>query len=1079
MGRVNFILAPWRIGLLTDRTNTRRPGGHPSREGISANGCFKSPLERGGAWRRGASFALWCALALTAVAADPAAPAPLSFTHDVQPLLQNYCYDCHGDGMKKGGLALDAYQNAADLKAARAKWELVLHHVSRHEMPPDDGGALPTDSERDLLSRFVEQELFALDPAHPDPGRVVLRRLNRAEYNATIRDLVGVDFNPAADFPPDDSGYGFDNIGDVLSLPPVLLEKYLNAADRILDTAIVTEPVKSEVRRIPASLSEIGFNAVGDRGDGWIHLISLEEDDAAVELSLPAGDYLFRVHAFATRTGGALKGQGSEVPLVFDHDPGPTKLALMLNDAFIQDFTIGTDEAHPGTYETRIGVPAGKQRFRASVRRKRGGNENETFMLNGRLGQQQPGIVFVKWLEIEGPLHAATRRYPAGKLDAPAGAKLNPAGEYVLAHNGEVAVKVEVGAADWRRDHQSREAQGTQPESRGTDGPASSGADVILRAQAYADQAGSEPVHMEFRVDGQPVKTFDVLAPGTMQPLPKQRVFSLALLVPAPQVYEFKAKLAPGPHRFSAAFVNDFTDPQAENPNLRDRKLTVQNLEVANLAEPVLTPQKPELIEKLFASATDADPLNRLAGLLGLHAAPPESAAGARVILEKFTRRAWRRPVASAEIDRLMQLYTSVRQSGDSFEAAVKLAMKAVLVSPNFLFIGSSPVDGPRVKFASSSTVAGVANPGASHASAPIPRGGDPGYSSGPQPIDEYALASRLSYFLWSSMPDDELLDLADHGQLRANLPAQVRRLLASPKAHALVENFAGQWLQIRSLETFSPDKKLFPDYDPVLRNAMERETQLFFEHIMREDRSLFDFLTADYTFVNARLAKLYGLPGVTGEDFQQVSLEGTPRRGVLTQASVLTLTSNPTRTSPVKRGKWVLENLLGTPPPPPPPNIPDLDDKNRHLTGTLRQQLEQHRANATCASCHARMDPIGFGLENFNAIGAWRDKDGDAAIDSGGVLANGDKFANASELAKLLAEKRRWEFLHCLADRALIYALGRGTEYYDRPALDEIVKQVEARGDKFSALMLAVVESFPFQNRRSEQPTIHDVATK
>jgi hypothetical protein len=290
------------------------------------------------------------------------------------------------------------------------------------------------------------------------------------------------------------------------------------------------------------------------------------------------------------------------------------------------------------------------------------------------------------------------------------------------------------------------------------------------------------------------------------------------------------------------------------------------------------------------------------------------------------------------------------------------------------------------------------------------------------------------------------------------------------------VDNFAGQWLQIRSLETFAPDKKLFPEFDPVLRGAMQRETELFFEHILRADRSVFDFLTGDYTFVNARLAKLYGLPfpaNQPADEFVQVSLAGTPRRGVLTQASVLTLTSNPTRTSPVKRGKWVLENLLGTPPPPPPPNVPELDDKSRKLAGTLRQQLEQHRANPTCASCHARMDPIGFGLENFNAIGAWRDKDGGAPVDAAGELASGDKFGGAVELTGLLAQKRRWEFLHCLADRTLTYALGRGTEYYDRPALDQIVERLEKNGDTFSALILAVTESFPFQYRRAPEPGV------
>ena len=942
-----------------------------------------------------------------AAAAEPA--RLISYEREVTPLLQKYCYDCHGDGAKKAGLALDDYATAADVRAARPKWEAVLRHVSRHEMPQDDGGPMPTDAERETISRFVEQELFQLDPAHPDPGRVVLRRLNRAEYNATIRDLVGVDFKAANDFPPDDSGYGFDNIGAVLSLPPVLLEKYLAAADKILDAAIVTDPIRSEVRRTPASLSEIGFNAIGDRGDGWVHLLSLEEDDAAVELNLPAGDYILRVHAFATKVGGALKGQGSETPLVFTGDPGPTKLALMLNDAFVQDFTIGTDEANPQTYEARIGVPTGRQRFRASVARKRGGQENETYMLNGRLGQQQPGIVFVKWLEVEGPLSAATRRYRADKLESTGEGVFTAAGERVLKGLGEVAVPVDL----------PRETE------------------VIFRAQAYAQQAGAEPARMELRLDGQPLKLFDVLAPATMQPIAKQRVFSHSLLVPRPYVYEVRTKVPAGAHRLSAAFVNDYADPTAENPNLRDRNLIIQHLEVSDLAGPVLIPPKPEPVERLFASALQT----------GATANPADEKTAARVIVGEFTRRAWRRPVTSGEVDRLMRLYANARAEGEGFEAGVKLAMKAVLVSPHFLFIGETPT-----------SVATAGN--AATGSKPVP-----------QPIDEFALACRLSYFLWSSMPDDELLALAERGKLRANLAAQTRRLLASPKAHALVENFGGQWLQIRSLETFAPDRKLFPEFDPVLRAAMQRETELFFEHVMRADRSVFDFLTGDYTFVNARLAKFYGISGITGDEFQKVSLAGTPRRGVLTHAGVLTLTSNPTRTSPVKRGKWVLENILGTPPPPPPPNIPELDDKSRQLAGTLRQQLEQHRANPNCASCHARMDPIGFGLENFNAIGAWRDKDGDAPVDAAGTLASGDKFANAVELSALLAQKRRWEFTHSMAERMLTYALGRGTEYYDRPALDKIAERLEQGGDTFSALVLAVVDSFPFQNRRADAP--------
>jgi mono/diheme cytochrome c family protein len=940
------------------------------------------------------------AVPTASVAAGVAPQGTDEFAKTVTPLLQKYCYDCHGNGKHKGKLALDSYKTAADVETNRVIWEDVLRNVISQEMPPlDEARLLPTQPQRDIIAAWIEKELYHFDPTHPDPGKVTLRRLNRAEYNATIRDLVGVDFKPAGDFPLDDSGYGFDNIADVLSLPPVLLEKYLAAADTILDQAIVTDPIRPMVRHIPASTAEVGFNALGDRGDGWVQLISLEEDDIAVPLIVPAGDYTVRIQAFSTRDGGALVGQGSENRVQSTNDPGPTKIAIMLNDSFIKDFVVTRDEQHPGIYEARVGVPAGKNYFRASVRRKRGGDENELFMLNGRLGKQQPGIVLVKWMEIEGPLPAATRRYLPGELQVTGKNDTASPGGVKLTKNGEVAAT--------------------------TDLPHDS--DVILRAQAYAQQAGTETTKMEFRLDGKPLKVFDVIAPATMQPLPGQRVFSLTLLVPQPFVYEIQTHLPAGRHRFAAAFINNFEDLTNNNPNLRVRSLTIQNLEVSNPGEPVLTPAMPGPLREIFAKHPVPPAETR-----------PESAASeeaARAILSDFTHRAWRRPVEPAEIERLLKLYAVARAQGDGFEAGVKLAMKAALVSPHFLFLGEFPKP---------------AAPGA-----------------GPQPLDEVALASRLSYFLWSSMPDDELLGIAEHGKLRKNLAAQVRRMLASPKANALVENFAGQWLQIRTLGDFQPDKKMFPEFDPALSSAMQRETGLFFENVMRKDASVFDFLTGDYTFVNARLAKFYGLPAVKGEEFERVSLAGTPRRGVLTQASVLSLTSNPTRTSPVKRGKWVLENLLGTPPPPPPPDVPNLDDKSRNLAGTLRQQMEQHRTNPTCASCHARMDPIGFGLENFNAIGAWRDKDGGVAIDSSGTLTTGDSFNGAGELAMVLANKHRREFLNCLADKMLTYALGRGTDYYDRPALDKIVQAMDKHQDKFSSLILAVTESFPFQMRR------------
>lgn len=320
-------------------------------------------------------------------------------------------------------------------------------------------------------------------------------------------------------------------------------------------------------------------------------------------------------------------------------------------------------------------------------------------------------------------------------------------------------------------------------------------------------------------------------------------------------------------------------------------------------------------------------------------------------------------------------------------------------------------------------------------------------------------------------MPDDELAAQAAAGNLRKPevLAVQVRRMLADAKSHALVENFAEQWLQIRNLATVSPNPKQFPGFDPAMRAAMRTETDMFFETIVREDRSVLEFLKADFTFVNEQLAKHYGITGVQGKDFRRVSTAGTPRGGLLTQASVLTVTSNPTRTSPVKRGKWILEQLLGTPPPPPPPGVSELkDDPKMDQTASLRKRLEQHRANAGCAACHKRMDPLGFGLENFDPIGAWRDKDGQTAIDATGELQGGVKFEGPTQLSELLLAQQG-KFRRCLAGKMLTYALGRGIERGDRRAIDKICAALERDGDRFSRLVLEIAMSEPFQMRRGE----------
>jgi hypothetical protein len=346
----------------------------------------------------------------------------------------------------------------------------------------------------------------------------------------------------------------------------------------------------------------------------------------------------------------------------------------------------------------------------------------------------------------------------------------------------------------------------------------------------------------------------------------------------------------------------------------------------------------------------------------------------------------------------------------------------------------------------------------------------DPKDPKGIRTLNDFELATRLSYFLWSSMPDEELFKLAEKNELRKPgvLKAQIQRMLKDPKSVALVENFAGQWLQLRNVTTAAPDKGYFPSWGETLRKAMIKETELYFHYIVKEDRSILEFLDSDYTFVNERLARHYGMYNIKGDEFRKINFTDKKRGGVLTHASVLTVTSNPTRTSPVKRGKLILENILGTPPPPPAPDVPELPPTGE-LKGTLRQQMEQHRSNPSCASCHSKLDPLGFGLENFDAVGGWRDTDNKQKIDSSGVLPTGAKFDGPAELRKTLLGMSD-QFRRCLAEKMLTYALGRGLEYYDKCVVDDIVKKTKTGKDHFSELVLAVVESDAFQKRRGQR---------
>jgi hypothetical protein len=746
--------------------------------------------------------AIPCAWPLAARAAEPgaadkdAAAALETFRGQIEPLFAQYCKKCHSGEKPEGEFRLDDYLARAAIDRDRAVWEKIATRLRDGEMPPEDAPQ-PAAAERGQIISWIDGKLAPHDAGGTrDPGRVTMRRLNRVEYDNTIRDLVGVDFHPADDFPSDDVGYGFDNIGDVLTLPTILLEKYLAAAEKVAERALGTEQV-----------------------------------------NLVTGEI----------SGGQI-------------------------------------------------VAGGKR---------------------------------------------------------------------LLSHRLEVRTPVQMFGT-------------------GT---------YLFRVRAYGQQAGDEPAKMSLYLDKTLVRRFDVRAEES-----------------SPQVYEGWLTTRGGRHAFSIVFENDYYI--AEGPQAGDRNLVIDNLELMG--------PYPASFQKIIPREHT----------------PEDKMQLAREIVVELTSRAFRRPATTAEVERVLKLVELANSEGENFNVAIGLALQAILVSPHFLFrveADAAPNDSAQVR-----------------------------------ELNDYELATRLAYFLWSSMPDDELFAEARLGKLRAGeqLERHARRMLADPKAQALVENFAGQWLQLRSLVNIAPDRERYPDFDEALRRAMRQETELFFAAILREDRSVLDFLDGDFTFVNERLARHYGIEGVQGEDFRRVTLDPAQRGGVLTQASVLAVTSNPTRTSPVKRGKWVLENLLGTPPPPPPAEVPELKEGDAELTGSLRERMEQHRAKADCAVCHNRMDPLGFGLENYDAIGAWRTKDGTFEIDSSGELPGGQSFAGPREL-KAILRARQDEFVRCLAEKMLTYALGRGVEYSDRAAVDEIAAAMKRHDYKFSSLVLAIVESDAFTKRR------------
>lgn len=769
-------------------------------------------------------------MALAAVGRLYAAP---EFAADIQPFLEQNCVNCHNNDQKMADVSLSFDSESAALEHPYI-WQDVKRMIARGTMPPAGLPRPDADVVSSVMDWIDEKLRDAAANAKPDPGRVTARRLNRTEYNNTVRDLFGIDFQPADDFPVDDSGYGFDNNGDVLTVSPVLMEKYLTAAGRVARASIVTE------RKAPKPVSSQYSQSRAENG----------------------------------RTEAAAVG------VLTDFDPAGA-------------------------------------------------------------------------IEIE-------HKFPA-------------TGDY------EIRVR---------------------------------GADRRPQREKVGIQIPVEPVHLGLFLDGQQIDQMTLQRGGS-----GNRSIDQTFRIPA------------GKHKVAAVLIDSELGPINPNRHFEKRLLWADSIEIEGPynAEP---PPLPAFQQRMLTcSPTQWTEQERCA----------------KRVLSELARKAWRRPVAAGEVDRLTGFVKLALNEGGSFEEGMQVAIQAMLVSPHFLFR--------------------------------IEHDADPTDSDNMHRLGGHELASRLSYFLWSSTPDAELLEAAGRGDLHdeQKLRKQVDRMLADPKSKALIENFAGQWLELRNLDRVKPDPELFPEFDTALRKAMRRETELFFESLLREDRPVLDFLDADYTFVNERLAEHYGIEGVRGKEFRKVDVDGNRRGGILSQGSVLTVASYPTRTSPVLRGIWVLDNILNAPAPPPPPGVPELSEEEVGVGGTLREQLEKHRSDPSCAVCHNRIDPLGFGLENYDPIGRWREMDGKWPVDSAGELPGGFAFSSPGELKKILRETEGDMFVRGLIEKMLTYALGRGVERFDTPAIEQIRSEMVERDYRFSSLIEGIVTSVPFQMRRGEEVSSDD----
>ena len=745
------------------------------------------------------------------------------------PLLEHYCFDCHGDGRAKGGFSMDEYAELSAHLEDKDHWIAIWKNIRSQIMPPIEEEQFDLEEKQELLG-WIESEVFGNDPANPDPGRVTVRRLNRYEYHHVVEDLLGVDFSTWENFPADDTGYGFDTIGDVLNISPLHMEKYLSAAEEIAEEALPSDPEAylpvrtvrgKQFQRVSGKEKEVDWLAFAEEEEVFAEVPVLAAGEVEVEL-----EYRVRGARLATDQ--------------------TAKVELLAGGEVIGSELLGWEQHQSVLMKGRVQAEAGP--LRVAVR----------LTPVDPSGEGQDDQYFnVMRISVKGPFNGSRLEYPVGYR------KLL------------------------------------------TDGPAPEGMDARRK---YAEK-----------------------------------------------------------------------------------------------------------------------------------------------ILRKLMALAFRRPVDEGTLQRLLGLVETVNATkGAKFEDGIRQAVTAILVSPQFLFRAEVQAE--------------------------------PNNPAKQIMLDEYALASRLSFFLWSSVPDEALLKEAEQGTLRKNLGPVVDRMLVDERGHRFTSHFVGQWLQARDIQHHPIDPWRITEnmnrseaeqlFSQRLRDDMLQETNLFFDYILKRGRPVLDLINADYSFLNGRLAKFYGVKGVDGEVHRYVDLKDHPERGgVLTQGTMLVVTSNPTRTSPVKRGLFVLDQILGTPAPPAPPGIPELEEvaKEHGKKLSVRQLMEVHRKKSECAGCHARMDPIGLGLENFNGIGQWRESEDGQKIDSAGVLVTGEKFNNVVELKKVLAEMRKEDIYRCLAEKLLTYGIGRGIEYYDSPAIDKLVRRMETGPGTLKDLVLGVIESVPFQQRRGD----------